>query len=358
MCRHGGGDVMRVLWKTGVVCVLVAGAIFSASVMGGYRFAEGVAQDRRTRSLQESFRQLAALGDALEEKQRGKHLIINIPARQIALYEYGNKTRIYPVAVGAIASPTPEGAYSIVYKEVNPEWVDPRDLQQRVPSGPANPLGYRWMQFDGAYGIHGTNQPASIGEFVSNGCVRMLEPDVEALYEMIPVGTPLEIIYDRIMVERQGDGTVTVATYPDVYQKQSLEAEALRMDLEEYGVADFLHMDDPVFQQALAKSDGAAIPVGETYVLEADGKMIPIYATMFKGKLYVPVERLGRALHIETKWDAGQREVSSRYGRAYGVGFGDEVYVEPAALHGLFFLRAERDAEQHILRLKLHIPEG
>ncbi|BEU88824.1 hypothetical protein TAMA11512_22880 [Selenomonas sp. TAMA-11512] len=348
----------RFVWKIGIVGILAAVGIFSVSVLGGYRFAEGVVQDHRAQSLQESFRHLVAFGEEAEAKARGKRIVINIPSRQIALYENGQKTMRYPIAVGSLVSPTPEGEYRIEHKEINPEWVHPKQTKRRIPSGPANPLGYRWMQFYEVYGIHGTNQPSSIGRFVSNGCVRMLEPDVEALYDAIPVGTPLTIVYDRIVVERQPDGAVFLATHPDMYGKQPLERQAVHTALENYGLADFLHLDDPVFWGAIAKSSGESIPVGATYVLEADGKKLPVYATLYEGKLYIPVERLGRILNIETKWDPSRGEVASRYGRSYGVFFGDEVYTEPSALYGLFFLRAERDEEQRVLRLKLHIPEG
>ena len=61
---------------------------------------------------------------------------------------------------------------------------------------PRNPLGSRWIEWyrDGAptsYGFHGTNDPDSIGEAASEGCVRLLNEDVELLFEILPLGAPV-----------------------------------------------------------------------------------------------------------------------------------------------------------------------
>ena len=105
----------------------------------------------------------------------------------------------YPVAVGGGGYPTPTGLHSIADKQVNPTWNVPEsswagDLQgQSIPPGPSNPLKSRWMGiYDGA-GIHGTDDTGSIGSAASHGCVRMLIPDVEELFDKVEVGTPIYI---------------------------------------------------------------------------------------------------------------------------------------------------------------------
>jgi hypothetical protein len=105
----------------------------------------------------------------------------------------------YSIAVGQVGYDTPEGEYSIQSKQVNPYWYVPDsdwagDLAGTVvPPGPDNPLQARWMGiFDGA-GIHGTNEPGSIGTAASHGCIRMLIPEVIELYDKVEVGTPVYI---------------------------------------------------------------------------------------------------------------------------------------------------------------------
>ena len=68
-----------------------------------------------------------------------------------------------------------------------------------MPGGPGNPLGARalYLYRDGAdtmYRIHGTTEPWSIGRAVSNGCIRMLNEHVIALYDRVPIGTPVVVL--------------------------------------------------------------------------------------------------------------------------------------------------------------------
>jgi lipoprotein-anchoring transpeptidase ErfK/SrfK len=107
--------------------------------------------------------------------------------------------RTYTVAVGQEGLETPEGLYHIESKEVEPTWHVPESdwagslAGQDIPPGPSNPLKARWMGiFEGA-GIHGTEDTWSLGSAASHGCVRMSIPDVEELYDLVEVGTPIYI---------------------------------------------------------------------------------------------------------------------------------------------------------------------
>jgi hypothetical protein len=105
----------------------------------------------------------------------------------------------YPIAVGQAGYDTPAGLYDIQTEQVNPYWYVP-DAEWAgelagtvVPPGPDNPLQARWLGiYDGA-GIHGTNEPSSIGTAASHGCIRMLIPDVIELSDQVGVGTPVYI---------------------------------------------------------------------------------------------------------------------------------------------------------------------
>jgi lipoprotein-anchoring transpeptidase ErfK/SrfK len=107
--------------------------------------------------------------------------------------------KTYTVAVGQEGLETPEGLYHIQSKEVEPTWHVPESdwagslAGQDIPPGPSNPLKARWMGiFEGA-GIHGTEETWSLGSAASHGCVRMSIPDVEELYDLVEVGTPIYI---------------------------------------------------------------------------------------------------------------------------------------------------------------------
>ena len=106
--------------------------------------------------------------------QAEKKILINLATRALSLYDGNQRIGLYPLGVGKPSTPTPVGYYKILTKEINPSWIDPSNPEYEIPSGANNPLGYRWMQIQGNYGIHGTNRPDSIGHYVSNGCIRML----------------------------------------------------------------------------------------------------------------------------------------------------------------------------------------
>jgi hypothetical protein len=108
--------------------------------------------------------------------------------------------RLYHIAVGQQGLETPAGLYKINDKQINPSWHVPNSawagsLAGRViPPGPADPIKARWMGFWNGAGIHGTTAETwSIGHAASHGCIRMLIPDVEQLYSLVPLGTPIYV---------------------------------------------------------------------------------------------------------------------------------------------------------------------
>ncbi|HHV16881.1 MAG TPA: L,D-transpeptidase family protein [Gelria sp.] len=107
-------------------------------------------------------------------------ILINLNRRRLTFTVDGSSTT-YPVAVGKPSTPSPIGNWVIVQKSVDP----------------GGPFGARWMRLSvpwGSYGIHGTNNPASIGRAVSHGCIRMYNQDVIKIYDLTPLGTPVNII--------------------------------------------------------------------------------------------------------------------------------------------------------------------
>ena len=86
------------------------------------------------------------------------------------------------------------GTGFIARKHLRPAWSD-EGGGPVIPGGsPRNPMGAAALGLDrGNYAIHGTNDPSSIGGYVSHGCIRMHIPDVEELYDEVPLGTPVYI---------------------------------------------------------------------------------------------------------------------------------------------------------------------
>ena len=114
-------------------------------------------------------------------------------SQNILILKAGDEVvKIYHVSTGTNNS-TPVGTFKITTKLVDPVWF--KSGAVIPPESPENVLGSRWMGFDlSGYGIHGTTMPQSIGQQVTAGCVRMLNREVEELYDLLPVGTEVTIV--------------------------------------------------------------------------------------------------------------------------------------------------------------------
>lgn len=118
---------------------------------------------------------------------------------RLRLFKFLRLVKTYSVAVGRVGLATPPGLYHVQEREVNPSWHVPNApwagslAGQTIPPGPNDPLVARWLGLGNGIGIHGTNEPFSIGSAASHGCIRMLPSDVIALYPRVPLGTPVYI---------------------------------------------------------------------------------------------------------------------------------------------------------------------
>ena len=134
------------------------------------------------------------------EKDLGQAIVIKRGSNQLLYYVGDKLKRSFRVATGQSAYPTPTGNFEIVTMQRNPWWYPPQgsawaEGAKPIPPGPGNPLGTRWMGISSPYvGIHGTPDAASIGYSASHGCIRMLIPQVEWLFQRVEVGTPVFIV--------------------------------------------------------------------------------------------------------------------------------------------------------------------
>ncbi len=140
-------------------------------------------------------------------------------------------------------------------------------LPARVPPGPDNPLGDRALRLaagKGTYLIHGTNNPIAVGLAVTHGCIRMYPEDIEALFELVPVGTRVRIVNEPVKVAWV-EGELLLEAHPPVdAEGQSYEpdvekfSELLREAVGESTVA--IHWD--YAREVLARADGVLATVG------------------------------------------------------------------------------------------------
>jgi hypothetical protein len=120
-------------------------------------------------------------------------IVVSLEDRRLALVEDGAVKKTYRVAVGRESSPSPTGTFTITERVENPTYYE-----GKVIPGPGNPVGTRWMGLnEKGYGIHGTNEPRSIGRAASHGCIRMRQRDLEELFELVRAGDRVEIVGGR-----------------------------------------------------------------------------------------------------------------------------------------------------------------
>lgn len=115
--------------------------------------------------------------------ERGKNIL--------TLYREGQFFKEYKVATGRDLS-TPLGEYWIASKLISPPWI----FEGKVITSdqPDYPLGTRWLGLSGTrLGLHGTKAPEYIGQYVSSGCIRMFNTDIEELFNIVPFGTKVII---------------------------------------------------------------------------------------------------------------------------------------------------------------------
>ncbi len=255
----------------------------------------------------------------------GYAIDINLPACTLTLYQDGVAVRGYPVAIGRPGSPTPVGEYSILRKIRNPVWYPPSGGAP-VPSGPNNPLGYRWLAFrDPGYGLHGNSNEASIGHAVSLGCIRLPNRAVEELYEMVPVGTPVRIRYETIEVQPEPqNGALQVTIWPDIYRRGTTTVEQLASKLAAAGYLEVLSAAE--MTALLEQAKAGPVRLQSDPAVELDGVRLAGEGLRQNGLLFLPVVPIAEALGKPYAWDSATDTllldgravtVYCRAGRAY-----------------------------------------
>lgn len=253
-------------------------------------------------------------------------IVINIPGRTLSLYDNNKLLKSYPVGVGRADSQTPLGQFKIKLKEKNPVWINPNDLDMKIDSGPENPLGYRWMEIDSLYGIHGTNQPDSVGGYVSNGCIRMYENDVEELFDKVDLETPVTITYERLQFEQTQDGSLYIQVYGDEYWKQPLGIAEVRKKLEMYHVNSLL--SDEQLHTLLLQSDGQRHRLLRVYPVYVMGKRLELFGIVGEdGMYYIPLIEAAQAANVAVGWDYNTKMLSGVHGSVKARLYNNVIYI-------------------------------
>lgn len=139
---------------------------------------------------------------SLFEKQSSTRLEVSLSSRELKVIDDGKVVSTYGIAIGRASHPTPTGSFQTGDIIWNPAWNPPptdwaKDKEPQAPGSPSNPMQGVKIYFQAPYYfIHGTNDPGSIGEAASHGCIRMTPEDATSLAHQIERAggsVPLEI---------------------------------------------------------------------------------------------------------------------------------------------------------------------
>ena len=251
---------------------------------------------------------------------RAEGIVVNLAERNLYLYQNGRPAARLPVAIGRPGWETPTGDYTIINKAKNPTWFPPKWAieEEPVPPGPDNPLGDRWMGLSApGYGIHATNAPASIGRYVSHGCLRMYPEHAQALYDQVRVGTPVKIVYQRLVLGFDRlTRSVCLSYYPDPYELRTVTVEDVRKRLKAFGL-DRLPQDRTI-AAALERPRGVPIPIiGSRVGVSVNGRPLSLaLSPVPRGDDWlVPAEPLAQALRAKLDVGPGASYVAITRGR-------------------------------------------
>jgi len=162
-----------------------------------------------------------------------KGIVVNLAEMRLYYFPAKKKNQrqqviTHPIGVGREGWTTPLGKTRIIQKKKDPTWTPPASIHAEhiekgdplpkvVPAGPDNPLGAYAMRLAmPGYLLHGTNRPYGVGLRVSHGCIRLFPEDIEHLFSIVPVNTPVEILYQPYKAALYKD-----ALYLEAHETQS-----------------------------------------------------------------------------------------------------------------------------------------
>ncbi|MHB0935262.1 MAG: L,D-transpeptidase family protein [Armatimonadota bacterium] len=247
-------------------------------------------------------------------------IVVNLPELIDYRLEDGKVVDWYPITIGRSEQwATPLGSLRVTTREKDPVWDRPDWAGGgRMPPGPDNPLGDRWIGLNKpGYGLHGTNDPTSIGRFASAGCIRHYPQHIHELFDRVSIGTPVVITYQTVTVGVD-DSIVYMSVFPDIYGRGTNSAGSARKRLQSFRLDGAL--TDNELQERLSDTDGIArLLLGSKTKVTVNLLALdsPIGTTVKGGTSYLPVGPLADALDAQVTTESetitlsrGDREIT------------------------------------------------
>jgi L,D-transpeptidase ErfK/SrfK len=208
----------------------------------------------------------------LPQKQYRKGIVVNLAEKRLYYFLDDHTVLTYPVSVGKSGWQTPSFYAKVNRKKIAPVWYVPdsinnyhykkygKRLPKRVPAGPNNPLGnYAIYLTKPRILIHGTNSEKMIGSEVSSGCIRMFNRNIQELFFLVPIGTPVRFIHEdeKIGVD---DGYIYLEKHPAYYVDDNDNVYIYLDDMQDD--YDNMVIDKDTLRKEHMRSTGVPVRVG------------------------------------------------------------------------------------------------
>ncbi|MFQ3573044.1 MAG: L,D-transpeptidase family protein [Thermodesulfovibrionales bacterium] len=198
-------------------------------------------------------------------------IVINLPEMRLYLFlkkEGKTMVRTFPIGIGDEGNNTPTGTFKITQKTYKPSWYPPQSIRKErpelpnvVPPGPDNPLGTHAMRLSGgSYLIHGTNRPWAVGRRVTHGCLRLYPEDIPVLFDLVPLGTKVNIIHQNVKIGKKGNRIYVEVHDIEGDKKTNFYDEALHLLIKK-GLLD--KIDSIKLYNAIRKKTGVPTDITE-----------------------------------------------------------------------------------------------
>ncbi|MEZ5918623.1 MAG: L,D-transpeptidase family protein [Alphaproteobacteria bacterium] len=249
-------------------------------------------------------------------------VVINLPEMRLYAYLNGdNEPFSFPIGIGREGLDTPIGGTKVVRKTEGPVWrptarmrKEKPELPEAVPPGPENPLGTHALYLGWpTYAIHGTNKPFGIGRRVSSGCIRMYPEGITRLYELVPVGTSVQVVNQPVKLAWIGD-ELFIEAHPDIEQAIQMEETGFVSSpkLSDEDMKRILKVAGPhkdrlrwaAIRTAIKERRGYPIPVARKPSIVVNGEAEEVDGGAAQD---TPSEQAGLA--VESDGDQGDKEV-------------------------------------------------
>ncbi len=233
-------------------------------------------------------------------------IVINVPERQVYLFEGGALRAHYPVCVG---KPDPKwqtalGTFKLVEKKTNPTWRPTKSIvessgikDEPVPPGQENPLGDRWMGWSKpGFGFHSTIAPQSIGTASSHGCVRLYPESAHAMYDRVKTGMTIYAVYEPVKIGKS-NGKLFLSVFPDIYHQGVASVPHVQKILQQFGLLAFT--DDVNLRRIIGNQSGVPqVLLGTDQKIKVNGKVValPLAPISVRGSWVVPAKEMTGAL--------------------------------------------------------------